>query len=71
MTEKRFRYEGAKIFDGEELLCCTLSIWVEQLVDLLNELHEENQELKKDLERISEWYKLKDRLINKRGFLND
>lgn len=46
MTEKRFWYDGTKVFDGDELLCCTLSIWVEQLVDLLNELHEENHELK-------------------------
>lgn len=46
MTE-RFWHEGAKIFDGEKLLCCTLSIWVEQLVGLLNELNDENQDLKK------------------------
>lgn len=47
MTEnKRFRCDGAKIFDGDEFLCCTLSIWTEQLVDLLNELNEENTQLK-------------------------
>ena len=45
MTEKRFRYEGAQIFDDDEFLCCTLSIWKEQLVDLLNDLHEENIKL--------------------------
>lgn len=55
MTEnKRFWYEGAKIFDGEEFVCCTLSIWKKQLVDLLNELHEENQDLKKRLNLINE-----------------
>lgn len=47
MAEKRFWYDGAKVFDGDELLCCTLSVWIEQLVNLLNELHEENQLLKK------------------------
>lgn len=45
MTEKRFRYKGAQIFDNDEFLCCTLSIWKEQLVDLLNDLHEENIKL--------------------------
>ena len=45
MTEKRFRYEGAQIFDDDEFLCCTLSIWKKQLVDLLNDLHEENIKL--------------------------
>ena len=52
MTEKRFWHDGAKVFDSEELLCCTLSIWVEQLVDLLNELAEENKELKEENQKL-------------------
>ena len=45
----------ADVFDNEEFVCCTLSVWVEQLVDLLNELHEENQERKRAM-RIAEQY---------------
>ena len=45
MTEnKRFTFTQdtlakADVFDNEEFVCCTLSVWVEQLVDLLNELN--------------------------------
>ena len=51
MTEKRFTFTQdtlakADVFDGNEFVCCTLSVWVEQLVDLLNELAEENKEIK-------------------------
>lgn len=50
MTEKRFTFTQdtlakADVFDGNEFVCCTLSVWVEQLVDLLNELAEEKKEL--------------------------
>ena len=53
MTEKRFTFTQdtlakADVFDGNEFVCCTLSVWVEQLVDLLNELAEENQQLIND-----------------------
>lgn len=52
MTEnKRFTFTQdtlakADVFDNNEFVCCTLSVWVEQLVDLLNELNDENQELR-------------------------
>ena len=45
----------ADVFDNEEFVCCTLSVWVEQLVDLLNELHEENEELKKENEQLQKY----------------
>lgn len=52
-TEKRFTFiqdtlVKADVFDGDEFVCCTLSVWVEQLVDLLNQLNNENEQLKKD-----------------------
>lgn len=52
MTEKRFTFMQdtlvkADVFDNDEFVCCTLSVWVEQLVDLLNELNDENKELLK------------------------
>lgn len=63
MAEKRFRYEGAKVFDGDKLLCYTLSIWVEQLVDLLNKLNDEcefleieNESLEDGATRYAELY---------------
>ena len=55
MTEKRYcsnsekRYDfvqdslvKADVFDNEtgKFICCTLSVWAEQLVDLLNTQHE-------------------------------
>lgn len=48
MTEKRFTFTQdtlakADVFDGSEFVCCTLSVWVEQLVDLLNQLNDENE----------------------------
>ena len=58
MTEnKRFTFTQdtlakADVFDNNEFVCCTLSVWVEQLVDLLNELNDENKELKAELQRI-------------------
>ena len=53
MTEKRFTFTQdtlakADVFDDDKFVCCTLSVWVEQLVDLLNQLNDENEELKKD-----------------------
>lgn len=50
MDEKRFTFiqdtlVKADVFDNNEFVCCTLSVWVEQLVDLLNELHEKNKRL--------------------------
>ena len=54
MTEKRFTYEQetlakVNVFDSDgEFICCTLSIWADQLVDKLNALHEENEQLKHD-----------------------
>ena len=50
-TNKRFTFMQdtlvkADVFDNGEFVCCTLSVWVEQLVDLLNELHEENEQSK-------------------------
>lgn len=58
MTEnKRFTFVQeslvkADVFDEEtgDFICCTLSVWVEQLVDLLNSLSEENKQLKEQLE---------------------
>lgn len=51
MIEKRFTFTQdtlakADVFDGDEFVCCTLSVWVEQLVDKLNGLSDENKELK-------------------------
>ena len=52
MTEKRFTYEQesltkVNVFDSDgEFVCCTLSVWADQLVDKLNALHEENIQLK-------------------------
>lgn len=51
MAEKRFTFTQdtlakADVFDGSEFVCCTLSVWVEQLVDLLNQLNDENEQLK-------------------------
>lgn len=53
MTEnKRFTYEQetlakVNVFDSDgEFICCTLSIWADQLVDKLNALHEENEHYK-------------------------
>ena len=52
MTEnKRFTFTQdtlakADVFDGNEFVCCTLSVWVEQLVDLLNQLNDDNERLK-------------------------
>ena len=51
MTEKRFTFTQdtlakADVFDGDEFVCCTLSVWVKQLVDLLNQLNDENEQLK-------------------------
>lgn len=54
MAEKRFRYEGAKVFDGDKLLCYTLSIWVEQLVDLLNKLNDECEFLEIENEALED-----------------
>ena len=51
MTEKRFTYEQetlakVNVFDSdEEFICCTLSVWADQLVDKLNALHEEKEDL--------------------------
>ena len=55
MTEnKRFTFTQdtlakADVFDGDEFVCCTLSVWVEQLVDKLNGLNDENEQLNKKL----------------------
>lgn len=51
MSEKRFTFmqdtlAKADVFDNNEFVCCTLSVWVEQLVDLLNELNDKNKRLK-------------------------
>lgn len=52
MVEKQFTYEQetlakVNVFDSDgEFICCTLSIWADQLVDKLNALHEENEQLK-------------------------
>jgi len=56
MAEKRFTFTQdtlvkADVFDGSEFVCCTLSVWVEQLVDLLNQLNDENEQLKKSVKR--------------------
>ena len=57
MTEKRFTFTQdtlakADVFDGSEFVCCTLSVWVEQLVDLLNQLNDENEQLKADKQSL-------------------
>ena len=44
----------ADVFDNEEFVCCTLSVWVEQLVDLLNELHEENEKQKTTIRMLEQ-----------------
>lgn len=51
---KRFKFiqdslVKADVFDNDEFVCCTLSVWVEQLVDLLNQLNDENDVLKQQL----------------------
>ena len=43
MTEKRFRHNGSMIFDDRKALN-TIDV-----VELLNNLHEENEQLKKEL----------------------
>lgn len=52
----------ADVFDGNEFVCCTLSVWVEQLVDLLNQLNDENEQLKQRNKRqakhLAELYEL-------------
>ena len=61
MTEnKRFTFTQdtlakADVFDGDEFVCCTLSVWVEQLVDLLNNLSEDNEYLEKRFKE-EEWH---------------
>ena len=64
MTEKRFVFEQetlskANVYDNEndgEFICCTASIWVEQLVECLNNLHEENKQVKKVLQKYFNRY---------------
>lgn len=63
MTEKRFTFiqdtlVKADVFDGDEFVCCTLSVWVEQLVDLLNQLNDENEQLKEAVWSWSHSYKI-------------
>ena len=58
MTEKRFTFTQdtlakADVFDGSEFVCCTLSVWVEQLVDLLNQLNDENEQLKSIIDKLT------------------
>ena len=72
MTEnKRFTFTQdtlakVNVFDSDgEFICCTLSVWADQLVDKLNNLHEENQSLKFDNKELirfikSKGYTLKD-----------
>ncbi len=62
MTEKRFTFMQdtlvkADVFDGNEFVCCTLSVWVEQLVDLLNQLNDENEELKQRINNRLHYYR--------------
>ena len=70
MTEKRFTYEQetlakVNVFDSdEEFICCTLSVWADQLVDKLNALHEENQELHKTIEELDNCQKGQSHRIN-------
>ncbi len=57
MTEKRFTFTQdtlvkADVFDGDEFVCCTLSVWVEQLVDLLNQLSDENEQLRQQCNEL-------------------
>lgn len=56
IEDKRFTFmqdtlAKADVFDEDEFVCCTLSVWVEQLVDLLNNLNDENEQLKQDIAR--------------------
>ena len=67
MTEKRFTYEQetlakVNVFDSDgEFICCTLSIWADQLVDKLNALHEENEQLKQQIKKLeAQLYKIED-----------
>ena len=53
----------ADVFDENEFVCCTLSIWVEQLVDLLNQLNDkcefleiENESLEDGATKYAELY---------------
>lgn len=57
MTKKRFTFTQdtlakADVFDGGEFVCCTLSVWVEQLVELLNQLNDENEQSKSDYDTL-------------------
>lgn len=53
----------ADVFDNEEFVCCTLSVWVEQLVDLLNQLNDENEQLKKQLTEKEKLLDVRDKII--------
>ena len=70
MTEKRFTFTQdtlakADVFDGNEFVCCTLSVWVEQLVDLLNSLTDENEQLKQEIMEWKEkYYETEEIVIN-------
>ena len=74
MTEKRFTFMQdtlvkADVFDGNEFVCCTLSVWVEQLVDLLNQLNDENEELKQRINNRLHYYReLHDHFDENDGF---
>ena len=59
----------ADVFDNGEFVCCTLSVWVEQLVDLLNDLAEENQRLIEQIEEYEE-QKENDSTISRNDFNN-
>ena len=59
MTEKRFTFTQdtlakADVFDDDKFVCCTLSVWVEQLVDLLNQLNDENEQLKEEIKDLND-----------------
>ena len=71
MTNKRFTYMIDRVFDlwgvydnNEKVICLVRNTDAKDLCDLLNELHEENEELKSEIAKLS--YANEDLLEEKR-----
>jgi hypothetical protein len=53
MSDKRFNRVGGYVYDGEKCISHFEDVkHRDDIVKLLNELHEENKELKKDIKQI-------------------
>lgn len=71
MAEKRFTYMIDRVFDlwavydnKEKVICLVRNTDAKDLCDLLNELHEENQELHKTIEELDNCQKGQSHRIN-------